>query len=309
LEGSFESITNDVILLTTFLDDKQDSIRLCAAIALGNKQAAARQAAGRLAELCRRDPQDNVRIESSVALVFINDGDDDAVNSLVSLIEHGKAKTRIRAASALERCATYLRKKHTTPVVAFLRDPDSSELRSTAAAILCKMDAEADEAVPALIEALGDNSIGVRLDAVVALGHVGRGSEAAVAALSRLLKGNEKRVRRESARVLGTMGSAARGSLPDLIDCLADKEVCLSALRAVLRIDSANKLAIKVMLDELCDPDPNIRAEAARVVSDVELVEGAVEARLNQMKRDQDINVRNAVEAALSKMRRLKGDV
>jgi HEAT repeat protein len=80
------------------------------------------------------------------------------------------------------------------------------------------MGTKARPALPALVEALVDESPEVRTTAAIALRRFGPDAASAVPALTRALKDRESVVRLEAARALGDIGAAAAPALPLLVE-------------------------------------------------------------------------------------------
>jgi HEAT repeat protein len=102
------------------------------------------------------------------------------------------------------------REKSTDDWVAQLREGDPVA-RLEAIKALGTSDAETDQAVPALTEALKDGNAFVRRDAARALGTIGAGARPAISSLTRSLKDREGSVRRAAAKALKQIGSDTAG--------------------------------------------------------------------------------------------------
>lgn len=81
------------------------------------------------------------------------------------------------------------------------------------------------DAVPALVEALGDRNVQVRRQAALALGRIGPDAEQAVPALSAALGDGDEQVRRNAARALGQIGPAAKEAIGPLMQLLRQPPV------------------------------------------------------------------------------------
>jgi HEAT repeat protein len=147
------------------------------------------------------------------------------------------------------------------------RDPDA-EVRAEVAQALANIGPSAYEAVPELIEALGDKDKEVRHMAALALGKIGRYAGEAVPALMRALKDKSKAVRRRAVMALGGIGPDARQAVPALITVLDDpdpsfapNEPCLrySAIIALGRLGPDAKAAVPALLKLQEMPNATIR--------------------------------------------------
>jgi hypothetical protein len=112
----------------------------------------------------------------------------------------------------------------------------SSEIRWNAARTVGKMQASAQEAIPALIEFLNDEAPTVREHCAEALGDIGPPAKSAASALVEVLDDPAPRVRRDAARSLGQIGADAELAVPALKKLLADQEdIVRRAARTALR--------------------------------------------------------------------------
>jgi HEAT repeat protein len=123
------------------------------------------------------------------------------------------------------------------------------------------MFAEAEPAVPALVNALWDEESHVRSSAAEALGRIGPGAKKAVPALVALLQGEaaEDHVCSATAEALGLIGPAAEPAVPVLREKLrhGDVYVGVSAALALWRIGKDRSGAALVVA---AAEDRNIRA-------------------------------------------------
>jgi HEAT repeat protein len=127
------------------------------------------------------------------------------------------AKALAAYAGELRFCVTVLR--------GCLRNDPEPEVRVEAAQALANIGPSAYEAVPELIEALGDKEKALRRMAALALGQIGRYAGDAVPALTRALKDPSKAVRRRAVMALGAIGHDARPAVPALIGLLDDTDL------------------------------------------------------------------------------------
>lgn len=120
-------------------------------------------------------------------------------------------------------------------------------------------------AVPALMQALGDDQWRVRERAARALGYIGPDASAAVFTLRFALKDGDKDVRAQSARALGKIGIAAAEAIPDLVKVLDDrrKAVRFEVAHALGMFGPEAKLATKGLVRLLYDRE-DIRNEAVQ---------------------------------------------
>ena len=132
-------------------------------------------------------------------------------------------------------------------------------------------------AITALVAALGDPSVDVRLDAAIALMKAGK-EAAAVPALVALLPDTRFVISEAALRVLGRAGDAARPSLLELAGEYAEPGT-IARFRAqrveiagiLARIGDADAEVVRQILREAAeDPAPDIRRLAAEVSARIE---------------------------------------
>ncbi|HUC43012.1 MAG TPA: HEAT repeat domain-containing protein [Candidatus Sulfotelmatobacter sp.] len=112
-------------------------------------------------------------------------------------------------------------------------------------------------AVPALTEALGDRSVGIRCGAAIALGRMGEAAKPAIPALMRALRQGVRPQmpdlrdpRADAAKALGALRAAE--ALPALIESLADPNtLCVAAALALAKLGdrAATAPLVAVLLD------------------------------------------------------------
>ncbi|MCK4267254.1 MAG: HEAT repeat domain-containing protein, partial [Actinomycetia bacterium] len=112
-------------------------------------------------------------------------------------------------------------------IVRGLRDPHPS-VREDAARTIAEIGPDANKAIPALLDLLGDTHDWPREYAAEALGKMGR---LAVSSLSKRLDSDNRRVREAAAAALGQIGAPAQHCLPKL-DELSKRDPCPLARKA-----------------------------------------------------------------------------
>ena len=118
------------------------------------------------------------------------------------------------------------------------------------------------------IKDLADPDASVRLHAVQTLRRYGVDDEEAVAALMGALGDSDERVRRAAALALlaiDRIGPEAKEAVPVLIAALEDPDarVRSDAAEALGRIGPGAQEAVRALTDALGDPDPRVRSRAA----------------------------------------------
>jgi HEAT repeat protein/beta-lactamase regulating signal transducer with metallopeptidase domain len=151
-------------------------------------------------------------------------------------------------------------------------------------------------AVPALMEALSDASVEVRLAAVQSLGTLQ--DPRAIAALGKALKeDNDARVREAAAEALGEISDAR--AVPFLLDALKTERhagVREEIVNALQEIDDPS--AVPGIIAVIKDPSPAVRRAAVSALGDFE-AQSALGAIMD-LAKDDDVEVRRQVADALS---------
>lgn len=166
------------------------------------------------------------------------------------------------------------------------------------------------DAVPQLIEALGDEQLSVRLGAVNALMKMG---QAVVYDLIGALSHESAAVRRHAAMLL--YGSAVRGdavvvdAVPALCEALkdSDPDVRKGAATALEWLGSDAGQAVPNLIDALRDSDWAVREWAAKALGAIGLEAKPVLAALTEALVDEVPDVREAASHALDQIRSTKG--
>ncbi len=132
-----------------------------------------------------------------------------------------------------------------------------------------------EPAVPALTELLGDNAHWwTRAGAAAALGCMGEPAHGAVPALVEALKDDSEWVRRNAADTLGNIGPSARSAVPALVEALGDNRTVSrwslsdsplreNAMIALTKMGQLPQTAIPVVKEALQDENQYIRSWAA----------------------------------------------
>ena len=180
------------------------------------------------------DEDENVRLAAMKALAKRGPSANEAVPVLTKFLQKEK-ESRLRVGVAMALLEIEPSPRQVVPVlVAVLKDKKANgDVLSAAADTLGKLGPAAQEAVPALQEALRNPD--VRSTAAEALSKVG---SAALPALIQSLNDEDRSVRYLAAETLGRLGPAAEEALPALIQALKDPDsgVRSSAATALKRI-------------------------------------------------------------------------
>jgi HEAT repeat protein len=225
-----------------------------------------------LSDLIRllRSPADLVRENAAAGIGAIGPGAAEAVPALIAALGDEHYRTRSRAAEALGQLGSAA----TAAIPALIRvlSDESTEARNRAIIALGHLGAA--EAVPHLVERLGDDEYLVRSTAAEGLGLIGPSAVAAVPVLIEHLREDFDPIRFDCARALGRIGSAVPDRVvPALATALledGDHWVRQEAALALGRMGPAAVGALPALRQALDDPDGEVvshhAAEAIRAI-------------------------------------------
>ena len=283
--------------LVAALSADADETRRRAAVAIGRVKAAAAVAVPPLAGALQ-DTSPAVRAAAAAALGEYGEAARAAVPALVGLLQDREEEVRAAAAAAVGKVGV-LCEESTQALVEGLAS-DDTVVRARTAEALGTIGEMAGDAAPALVEALEDDNDRVRAKAVEALGKMGESvAEVAVPKLTRMLRDDDDWVRALAAEALGQMGESAEDAAPALLRSLrhpnplvranaaealgrlkadaaraaleeacgdADAGVRARAVEALAGLGEQAASSLRVVLDRMTDPDPQVRAAAVAVV-------------------------------------------
>ena len=220
-----------------------------------------------------------------------------AVPGLTEALKDADSQVRLRAASALYKIDKSKQDIVTPILIEAVRSGDSF----TRAVALEPLASIADPAaVPALIEALSDQSLGVRANAMTALGRIGRPAQTAVPILIKVLSDKQGNIRISAAGALGAIGDPA--AVPALTRALSgkDKQLCGSAALALYHIDkSKREIAIPVLVETLRDKDASHMGRIRAIWGLVAIGDPAAVTALIEVLKDENSSIRNNAANAL----------
>ncbi len=146
---------------------------------------------------------------------------------------------------------------------------ESPGLRGFAARALGKMQEKAQEAIPDLVHAIGDENNEVRIAVEWALVQMGT---AAIPALREQLADANPQVRSRVVRTLGSMGPAAENAVPALLQAMTDGDrvVRTEAISALEKMQTSSRQAVKALIRVMDgDSDGFVRLSAARALNKI----------------------------------------
>ncbi len=144
-------------------------------------------------------------------------------------------------------------------------------VRAWSATALGEIGPPATNAVPALINALNDNFMGLRNNAVIALGKIAPGTSQARAAVDALIRetaDTNSNVRAAASFNLGQFAPDAPGAVSALQSALHDRDamVKISAMNALSRFSALAEPAVPDLTNLLTDPNETVRQTASNTL-------------------------------------------
>jgi HEAT repeat protein len=158
-----------------------------------------------------------------------------------------------------------------------------------------------DVAVPALIDALDRDTIGVKDSAARSLVKFGRFAKDAIPVLRKSLTPSDTSVAWFSAEALGNMGHGAREAVPDLLKvieatqatCIDDStHICHYAVTALGKIGPAARESVPKLESMLDSKNPYFRARLAVAIMRIDAANQKALAALQALLKDKDVQVR-----------------
>ena len=202
--------------------------------------ADASNAVPNIIEVYEQNTSPSARQAAANALVEIGPASKQAIPALIKSTASTNSDVRAFALYTLGRMA-FESESVASVLIKALLDPDR-EVRYQAAyglANLAFMGGDARPAVPALIEALQDNYMGVRGGAAHALGHIHSDPGIVVPALVKSLHDPDTSVRTHAASALGEFGTNGKPAIAALTGLLSEtnQDASSAATNALKRID------------------------------------------------------------------------
>ena len=186
-------------------------------------------------------------------------------------------------------------------------------LRFYAMQVLQRLEADAADAVPALMITLDDADSTLRRESLFTLGAIGPDSAAATEKIAEMLDDSDSDVARAACYALGQIGSAAHAALPALAKHIAagnagdDDFMPIACVWASLKINPEDaklqERAVPYLVKGLADSNrETVRVEAAYMLGEIGAkAKPAVDALKNAL-RDESPAVRAAATEALAQI-------
>jgi HEAT repeat protein len=164
------------------------------------------------------------------------------------------------------------------------------------------------EAVPVLIDLLhGDRGTGeteVRLEAALALGHMGPEAEPAVPALTEALGDPSADLRLAAAEALARVGPAASAAVPAMTQLLKEGQPArvVRTIKALRRLRGNNYDAIPALIEATHHPDAEVRENAAEALGEAGPAAASALPALRALLDDKNKKVHEEAEDAIEKI-------
>ncbi len=179
------------------------------------------------------------------------------------------------------------------------------EARMRAAAIIARIGPPAKAAVPALVDALGDESSETRNEVLFALGAIGPEAKGAVPAITKALRDPDMNVRYAACYALCEIGPAAMPAKSELVGNLggADQFLAMASACALARVhpecsETAAK-SVPVLIESMGEPDVMTRLYAAQALGCLGALAKDAVPVLKKALEDPNETVRAAASEAL----------
>jgi len=285
--------------LAAALADASPKVRAYELFALGRIGEKARSAFPKVAEqLTNEDVQ--VRREAVKAIRQMHLPLDTTVPVLVKVFETAKSTEEVMP--ALHAMSEVGKAGVPKLVEAMQKYPQA---RYWICRILAEMGADAAEAVPAVVEVLGDPMTDIRREAVLCLGHIGKPAVSAAPQLLSLLSDKDSGTRAAAIWALMMVDSSPAEVLVGVKPLVADADpmVGLVAAWSVAKLEPSDAAHRRAALDRfigaLKDKNPRMRAAAARAIVDLKSGDEAAREALIASLADGDATVAMIVNQAL----------
>jgi len=181
-----------------------------------------------------------------------------------------------------------------------LKNRDISE-RQAALRELNMLGAESAAGVPLLVSALSDDNEEIRQIVTAVLGKIGK---PAVPALAQALKNDGVLVRRQALLALSRVGRDGKEAVPAVVAAVKDdsKDVRSFAVAALLKIDPEGPAILPALKQTLQDADKGVRIGAVYTLEDLARKEMSAHPLLLETLKNRDWEVRLAGAATLTRL-------
>ena len=282
--------------LTKALEDENRNVRRGAAQGLGHIGEPASKAAGALAEALRKDDERFFRQTVLWTLGRVKPSGKAPVAGLLEVIRGKNPVFRKQATDILGQ----LGKEAVPLLLEALGDKDAA-VRASVVAALKNIGPEPKTVIEPLTAIIKNGDSPGRTDALAVLEHLQQGAKPAMATLAASLRDGNKDVRASAAKALGKVGPDA---LPLLGEALEDRngDAREGALQALGVMGAAGKEALPALLKALKDRAVRVRRAAVDALEKVGGAPKMIVPALARVLKDTDADVRLAAAAYLGRL-------
>lgn len=279
---------------------------------LGLQGMASRSALPAVLEALRSDPANRVRRAAAMAVVQLAPDDPDVESALVTAMTKD-LPVQLAAAAALSQLRP-LAARHVPEITSVLQTSPSTRLRHELLDILAHADSKSPEVENVLVELYQEEAdLALRSRAARGLAQLDpellvdgqRPVEVCLRAAKKQLASTHPIVKAEGIRALGIMGSAAKSTIPDLIDATQHYSYSVqnAALIALSRMGPDAREAVPYMIALLRDENwLLIPPVAATALGNLGAVAKEAVPALNECLSSRHRGLRQAAAIALEKI-------
>ena|GEM_PF-1884943 len=256
--------------LLAHLTDRDDNIRMRAGQILESLGPQVKEIAPALRRLMtQRDPF--VRVIAARALGRIGgDEKEEALTVLRTLLDDEDALAQLKAAESLWEF-DHADEAITVLVAALGNRNGPNNLSFHAQQILERIGPANKSALPALIEALGDEAPNTQLQVLQILRRLGTTAREAAPALVRLVRSSDLNVRSQVIETLRPLGTLPKETVPAILEAIkeGDANHRNQVIPLLDQLGAESKQAIPVLAGLVKDPAPNVRMVAFQTLQRV----------------------------------------
>ena len=185
-------------------------------------------------------------------------------------------------------------------------DDSDPHVRSVAATTLPEIETPADQAIPALIGKLHDQS---PVPVIRALSRYAEKAQPATSELIKIMQDGSlpEDVRWNAIRTLGKMREAGADAIPELVPLVKDPATRIRehAAEALGDIGPPSRAHIPLLVSSLADPDVKVRRDSVRSIGQIGVEPGSlagVIAEVEKLAKDPEEIVRDAAQTTLKQL-------
>ncbi len=243
-----------------------------------------------------RDPEGHVRAAAAQTVGNLREAYPLAVPALLPLAQETETWARPAAILALGKMGVSAQPAIPT-ILAALKS------REAARTALGELREQATDALPALVEWLGDPDAVRRSQAAEAIARMGESAQSALPALIRDIADRDADAQRNVFWAIGSMGSASKSATGALLDDLksGDPYVRKSAANAFGRLPQLASSSVPALMNAARDKDPEVQGAVAQALADLGGLSATAAPRLIDLLSDSRADVRKLAALALGR--------